>query len=463
MPSARDLGSTNQRYRHRRPVTWLCTFVTGLLLGAASATSIGQPAQKENDLLTLQAAIQEALQKAPAVMAAERDVAAGRQQVNTARGLEYGELDAVITAQHLNDAQLLRPLSGPISPSTMATAPFAQDQLHAGAVYTFPLYDGRQIANRVLIAELGEAKARSLLKGTQSDIAYNVTALYVQAQALQAQADALSAEIEELNTTRKDIELAVKIGKRADVELLKVVDRVREAEAAREAVLAQKMKVVATLLSIMGHNPAQALRLAPLPRALPTLRMTTQELETAAGRRTSVRVAELSVKQGERSVSLARGSQEPVVGLQASYLRHFDAAYPDNSRETWFVGMAVSVPLLDGGVRRAAVSKNKEEMQAARARADGARLQALADLQAALAAWDAAKKQLDAANAQYEAAREVARIEQIRYDTGAGDIEDLLRARTREAAARTAQANALAAVLISGAQINHATEQEAVR
>ncbi len=415
------------------------------------------------EVLTLQGAIQEALRNAPAILAAERDAAAAHQQVNGAKGLQYGELDALVTAQHLNDAQLLRPLSGPATPATMATAPFAQDQLHAGAAYTFPLYDGRQIANRILIAELSEAKARTLLRGTQADVTYNVIALYVQAQALLAQADALSAEISELETTRKDTELAVKIGKRPEVELLKIVDRVREAEAAREGVLAQHRRVVAALLAVIGGDPTKSFVLQPLPNELPKLRSNPKDLEVAATRRTSVAAAELTVKQGERSVSLARGAQDPVVGLQANYLRHFDAAYPDNSRETWFVGMAVSMPLLDGGVRRAAVSKSKEETRAAKERANSARLQALADLQAALAGWDAAQKQLEAADAQFEAAQEVARIEQIRYDTGAGDIEDLLRARTREAAARTAQANARALVLISAAQINRVTEQEAVR
>ncbi|MGC8667107.1 MAG: TolC family protein [Chthonomonadales bacterium] len=460
LPGAR---ATRRPLIHRlRNPGRLILLAGAMLMGGCTAVS-AQPTQREEAVLTLQAAINGALQNAPVILAAEREVAAGRQQVNSVRGLAYGELDALVTAQHLNDAQLLRPLAGPISASSMATAPFAQDQLHAGAVYTFPLYDGRQIANRILIAELSEAKARSFLKGTRADVTYNVTALYVQAQALRAQADALTAEIEELDTTRKNTELAVKIGKRADVELLKIVDRVREAEAAREAVLAQRRRVVATLLAVMGRDPAGAPKLAPLPEELPSVRMAFQDLEAAAARRTSVTVAQLTVRQGERNVSLARGSLEPVISLQTSYLRHFDAAYPDNSRETWFVGMAVSMPLLDWGVRRAALSKSREETQAAKAQADGARLQAMADLQAALAAWDAAKKQLDAANAQYDAAREVARIEQLRYDTGAGDIEDLLRARTREAAARTAQANAKALVLVSGAQINHVTEQEAVR
>jgi outer membrane protein TolC len=154
---------------------------------------------------------------------------------------------------------------------------------------------------------------------------------------------------------------------------------------------------------------------------------------------------------------------EPNVALQATYLRHADTSYLDQSKEYWYVGLQVGFPLFDAGSRRAGVSAAQREAAAAKHRLETARLQSLSELQAALAAWQAARQQMAAANAQYDSAHEVARIEQLRYDTGAGDIEDLLRARTREVGAQTAQITARAQIIMSGAQINHVTESEVAR
>ena len=58
------------------------------------------------------------------------------------------------------------------------------------------------------------------------------------------------------------------------------------------------------------------------------------------------------------------------------------------------------------------------------------------------------------------AGAEAARIETIRYDTGAGTIEDLLRAEARAAGAEAALARARAQVLSAAARINSLVEKE---
>jgi len=412
-------------------------------------------------VLTLEAAIQDALRANPKLQAATRQVAAARQQTLVVKGQLYGELDAVMTAQHLNDAQLLRPLAGPITPSAISTLPFAQNQIHAGVAYNFPLYVGGRITNEVSIAELGADRARALLGGTRSDLVYNVTALFAQAQALTAQARAISQELDELNTTRSDLELAIKVGKRPGVDLLKMVDRINEAQANRTGVLAQQKRVFSTLMALMGRDPSIAVSLAPLPEATPALTAGEADLKSATTNRSSVVAASDSVRQADRRVAVARAALVPNVFLQANYLQHTDAS--DLSRNTWFVGVQASYPIFDGGSRRAAVSRSREEAKASQQDMEAARLQAEADLESALAGWRAAADQLQAANAQLAAAREVARIEQLRYDTGAGDIEDLLRARTREVSAESSKIAARAQMIVSGAEINRVTEKEVVR
>jgi len=419
--------------------------------------------QAGGNALTLDAAISEALKANPTIQAGMYDIEAAQRQVGVSKGHLYGELDAVATAQHLNDPQLLRPMSKELASGGLVSLPFAQDQLHVGAIYTYPLYVGGQIMNHVRIDEISLNQTRTLLAGTRQDVIYNVTSLFAQARALAAQAEAIQRDIDALEATRRNLELAVKIGKRPEVDLLKTVDRISEAEAARTDAIGRQQKLIAVLMSVMGRDPAQPAVLAALPDHLPQLVTGTPEMQSAASRRSSVAIAELAEDKDKKRAALARGALDPAVSLQASYLQNVDPSSWDQWYETWFVGMQVTLPVFDGGSRRSELSRIRAEAKAARERLIGARLQAASDLQSALAGWRSSQDQLQAADAQYASAHEVARIEQVRFDTGAGDIEDLLRARSREVAAESAQIAARAQIVVSAAQINHVTESEAAK
>jgi outer membrane protein TolC len=438
--------------------------LSALLAGSSlRAAAQGQVLTGAPPAVTLQQAVDEALRASPGLLAVQQEADAARKQIGVRRGQLYGELDVVASAQHYSYAQLLEPMQGPLTPAASAAAPFAQDQVHLGVVYTYPLYVAGRILNEVRIAELGAERARELLTGARSDVVYNVTALFVQAQALQAQVAAVQQEIDELEVTRKDLELAVKLGKRPEVDLLKVLDRISEAQAAHDGLNASRTRIVAALMALMGRRPNQPVTLASLPDRLPDLTTAETVLDKGAANRSTVRAAKLAADQTDRQVEVARALMEPNVALQATYLRHADASYLDQSKEYWYVGLQVGFPLFDAGSRRAGVLAAQRAAAAAKHRLETARLQSLSELQAALAAWQAARQQMAAANAQYDSAHEVARIEQLRYDTGAGDIEDLLRARTREVGAQTAQITARAQIIMSVAQINHVTESEVAR
>ena len=102
-------------------------------------------------------------------------------------------------------------------------------------------------------------------------------------------------------------------------------------------------------------------------------------------------------------------------------------------------------------------------MRAASQAALKVRLDREAQLVDALARFEASRQAVVAARARIASAAEAARIEQIRYDTGAGTVEDLLRARARELAAASAMAQAQGDQFATAAQINAVVEKEVVQ
>ena len=68
-----------------------------------------------------------------------------------------------------------------------------------------------------------------------------------------------------------------------------------------------------------------------------------------------------------------------------------------------------------------------------------------------------------AVRARVAAAAEAARIEQIRYDTGAGAVDDLLRARARELSAESSLAQARGDAIAAAGRVNAIVEKEIVQ
>jgi outer membrane protein TolC len=131
--------------------------------------------------------------------------------------------------------------------------------------------------------------------------------------------------------------------------------------------------------------------------------------------------------------------------------------------ETWGASVSVSFPLFEGNARFKRTDAARQRQAAARETLSQVRLKVRAELQEALAKLDAARAALDAASVRVAAATEAARIEQVRYDTGASTIEDLLRARARGESARTARATARGDLLIAAERINTVVEKQVVQ
>ena len=134
----------------------------------------------------------------------------------------------------------------------------------------------------------------------------------------------------------------------------------------------------------------------------------------------------------------------------------------DRNEETWGATVSVSLPIFEWGSRFSKLKAARARQAAAQETLRQTQLQTEAAWQDALGKFDAAQTNVVAAAARVAAGAEAARIEQVRYDTGAGTIEDLLRARSREEEARAAQASARAELVIAAERLNTIAEKEVV-
>jgi outer membrane protein len=443
-------------------LAWLLAAPAGAGTPGLEGTPPGPPDAAEGKTLTLAEAVSEALAHAPGLEGAARKEEAARWKATAAGRRRFGELDAVAGYSRFQDDQIVRPISRQLLDGGFAGLPFDRDQWHYGFTLQVPLFLGGRLSASIAAASLRADQAAALLEGSRWQVRFNVASLYASAQTLEAVAGATDATLAAFEETRRKLELAVRLGKRPELDLLKLADEIADARERRADVEADAARVRALLLALLGRDPAGAVRLAPLPEQPPVLATGRDELRSLALAASPVERASLGADEARQEVRIAHAGSLPSVVGRASYLWN-DAPSVGAPLRTWELSVGATWPIFTGGARSAERAAAGAAEQAAASTLTRARLDQEARLVEALARWDAVATALEAGAARVAAASEAARIEQIRYDTGAGAIDDLLRARARGLAAAAALARARGDAAVAAARLDTVCEKEVLR
>jgi outer membrane protein len=407
-------------------------------------------------------AIERALDANPGLMAAaQRARSADRGAAESFRR-HFGDVEAVGWTSRYQDPQILRPISESLLENGIGGLPFARDQVHYGLTFEVPLFVGGKLLAGSRLARLQADEAAVLLEGTRWQVRANVTSVYAAAQALAAVTAAYGEEVASLEETGRRLRLMVDQGKRPEVDLLKATDALEEARAQLADARADRVRVTALLGALLDYPPDQPLTLDPLPDHVPALPDDSLQWGGMIEDASAVTAAELRVSQATSATRVALSEFLPKVSVRGNVIEHAGSSVTGTER-TWELTLAASVPVFAGGRRLAAYQSAAAGERAATLTLRQIQLQQRAEIRAALARFQAARISLDAARKRLGAAVEADRIEGLRYDSGAGTIEDLLRTHARASAAEAALARSKGDVLGASEQINALVEREIVR
>lgn len=423
-----------------------------------------EPSQRPYHL-TLDSVLHQALAANPSLKALGHQARAAEDEATAVARTRWGELNGLAKYQRLNDDQILRPISKQLLKNGMAGLPFHDKQLHYGLSYDVPLYLGGKLTNRIKIARLESQKTAALLKGTRWQVRFNAASLYLAAQGLDAVIRAQDEQIKALETTEKRLALMVKAGKRPELDRLKIVEELEDARSQKSELVAGRIRVGSLLLSLLGRNPSAGVIVDPPGNRLPRLGVSPAVLQADIDQTAVIQQARLGLEQAGSSIKIARSDFIPKLLAHGSYLQNkgLSASNTDSDRDTWELSLDLQVPLFAGGSRFKRLTAAREKQLAAEQALRETRLKIAAELEDALAQFDAAGARLKAAVSRVAAGNEAARIEKIRYETGADTVEDLLRALSRQQAARAALARARAELATTGQRINSIVEKEEVQ
>lgn len=403
----------------------------------------GQPARGDSGQaagpLTLARAVALALETHPAVAQAQAAADAAEAGVRQAKSARLPWLTSQASLALHQEPMVVAPIHAfdPMNPPA-----FDQNLLQGAVTLGYTVYDGGGRGARIRRAEAGEGAARAGGSTADMEVVVGVSAAYLGIlsggdvlEAVLGQKLALASEVERVRQFLEE-------GKAARVDLLRVEAAMSRAEAAEIAARAD-LELAQSRLARLTGLPVDEVRGATLTRVAGP--------ETALPSADSVLSYAQSVNpELSRARMELAGASAGVREVTATWLPKVEAGgrYTDFGTLTgghvqeWQGLLQISYPLFSGGSRTGERARAQAEERRA---AEGLRLAELNvadEAETALAAVreaGALREALELAEAQSE---EVARIEALALEAGAGVQTDFLRAEAELFQARAALAQA---------------------
>lgn len=404
--------------------------------------------------LTLSDAAIAAIAADPALAAAMAREEAAEADVRRATAARLPTLALEGAVTRFQEPMVVAPLHSfdPSSPPR-----FDEALVQGAARLRYTAFDGGRVGSNARAARSARDATEARTATRRMDLLERVTAAYVGVLGARAHLDAAERQVAALEAEADRARQRVGAGTAAEVELLRASAALEEARAAAISARTRMELGERSLARTMGVDASEVAGalLAEIdvgdpvadptgPFGTPSPPVTHPDLEAAAAheRAASDRL------DGERAARLPR------LDLTAAMLDY--GTWSGGHVAEWQVGAAVSWPLFTGGARSALIRRTEAELSAARRETEAVARSIDAAIDAARSAIIEADARSEALDASVRQWTEVARIEALALETGAGTQSDLLTAEANLFRARAGLAEARYARLLARVKLARA-------
>lgn len=369
--------------------------------------------------LTVQQAIAQALAQNPGIERLRQQTRSEGLGSSIARARRHPELELQAGLTRYSDPTLAWPIHQP-----GAFPPFDEEISNLGVNLRLPLYAGGSLVAAVDLAEQRHAMARYGLQASEQELIFNIVSSFGKALQLQYLIEAMEHRIRRLEAQVADVKKRFRSGRAAELDVARTQTQLSEARY-ELATLEQGLSNTRNLLTVLMGSAQPPQQLAEMPVIeLDTAKDIEGWVAQAQAAHPSLQQASANVQAAEQQVKVAQGARLPQLALVGSS-RHLETSTGEGQDE-WQVGLQMTLPLYDGASRRDKVSQSQIGAQMAQLQLRELRDRIAFEVREASAAVSTAEVQMQVAEQGLSEAREVLRIETLRYNTGTSTITDLL-------------------------------------
>ncbi len=419
--------------RHLASVALLAGTLAGL--PGAPATLQGQ-AQTATSRLTLQQAVERALDYHPSLQMAEAGVDAAKATLGAAKSHWWPRIQLEASAMRFQLPMLTAPIH---SFTPEAIPPFDRTLYGGSAMVGFTVFDGGGRTARIGMANAEARGANAQGESTRQTLIASVTVSYLRVlsaagvlEAHESLITAFTAELDRVNRRMAE-------GTAARVELLRAEAALATAEADHVAAAANLDVSERNLARLIGASieETDASRLLPvdLSVAATEARQRSAYHQQASATNPDLDHARENLRAAESGRKTAVAQWWPSIELVGGWIGY---GYPDGLSTEWQVGAKLKYPIFTGGSRSSAVSRAGALSDAAREQLRMAELAMQESVDIAVTVVSETQSRVLAMTRAVDHLTEVARIEQLALDAGAGTQTDYLRAEADLSQARAA-------------------------
>jgi outer membrane protein TolC len=422
------------------------------------------PGSSETQILTLQQAVQVALEKNPTVQAAGAYAEAVKRGIAVGESPRYPRVDFNENFTRGNNpvyvfGSLLeqRQFSAANFALPFLNVPPPLDNFQTAFTAKMPLYDAGQTSRMVKDARLQAQSASQDEQRTRQEVVFQVTQAYLNELLAKESVRVAQSAVDMSKSDLGRVQARQATGMAVPSDLLSAQVQLAQAEEsllrAQNAVqLARAALNVAMGLPEDGSTEIQG-TLNSVWFQMPGL----AELQKRAlAVRPDYLEAEMSERRAQNGVSMARAELLPKVGLFSSWEMDHQT-FATRGGNNWVAGAQLTFNIFDGGAHRAKLAESKaREIQAREMLAQMAS-QVQLQVREAYLNLQTARKRIQVTSDAVAQATESLRILENRYAAGLATMTDVLAVETARTAAQKSSLNAVYDYRVSYAALELAT------
>ncbi len=393
-------------------------------------TQINTSVVQQDGRYDLPSIIRYALKNNPHLRMSGKDIEIGKYEINAAKANRMPKIDLGGGVTRFRYDTPLTPavIIPPIGAGTEFPV-YRRTMWDAGVSFKLPLFRAGRLYRTVNVAEIKKAMAEDFYRTNRQELIYNITSVYYKIAQLEKLFLANEQTVRQLEFHKKNVELFLRTGTVARLDLLKTDVELAHAMEGKLIVRNNLAGTYELLRALMGmDNTDNEIFIVAEDATTEIYPLLGESLNRAFSQRPDYKAIAKKKLIAEERVKIAEGKMFPDIFAAGEYIVR--AGYQTSFKENWNYGVRFSIPLFDGGLTRSEINKEKAELEKVKEEERALRLLINREVKDAHLQIANARERIEVTAKAIESAKENVRVETLKYDTGAGTSTDVIDAQT---------------------------------
>lgn len=375
----------------------------------------GPAPQSRTATLTVQEAVQMALDRSPEMMLAEAQAARAAEALREIRSLNRPQVSAGTGLAYNNGYPL----------SMEGAAPSIFQIAASHSIFS------RKNSNLIREAEEAGKASRYGKESARNELAAKTALVYYELYKGRKAVESASAGLDAAEKQEQLVETLFEAGKVRPVDL--TLARTNTSFAQQQLLVAREQATVAEaeLRDLIGLEEPVSLNIIEPGIDSPLFELPADILyKQALGQTPEIHQAEANIRAKEFHLEAEKGERMPrmdIIGQYALFSKtnNYDDFFNRFTRNNFLVGLSLQVPLFNGSRTSARIAQSRQEVSEARHELQRVQSELKLNIQRGLSALRIARGASDLARRDLDSARELARISETLLETGRISTQEL--------------------------------------